>query len=462
MTKALAQLSNRLLLALVLAAILAPCALAPALAEDGLVPLIAKGEPVDWWFVYKFNSNKFKGQRPFGCCGPDSGTRTCLFDPKNRWRAPGGKMYQGVQTQFGANFSQQYVFASSGTDKLPKGELTKGEKCLGMTLSDPVGATFDEIYHHKPYFLIWNDQFYNDPPIDGCGSGNCNSPWGHSKGVLAWNEQGAGFVMQVTTLSWPGSGTQDHPRVHGNTLGCVSTQNNLKNAQHFFALKLDKQGVIAVLEGLVNAGVATDPHNAQLARIGGPKEIRDLAMSAGVKPKRIRPDKKTAADLKILQIRLTPDVTLISKPSNLNVPPWQMVSALLGSEAERTATRWSPPRIPSTKASTKIGCWEGVLKSENKKSGQVVIAKSGHWGKFPIGLIGGQNHAKIGVATSGSKHYVIFGDLNQQGTLNPVKGRCDKSQNGRGGMFFIVENNEALFKSVSDLLKGEDEPFGKK
>jgi hypothetical protein len=69
-----------------------------------------------------------------------------------------------------------------------------------------------------------------------------------------------------------------------------------------------------------------------------------------------------------------------------------------------------------------------------------------------IGLKGGQNHAKIGVTQSGAKHYVIFGDLNQQGTIAPPK--CERSQNGRGGLFFVVEN-AALFDSVTELLAGE-------
>jgi hypothetical protein len=37
------------------------------------------------------------------------------------------------------------------------------------------------------------------------------------------------------------------------------------------------------------------------------------------------------------------------------------------------------------------------------------VTANGH----SIGLIGGQNHAKIGVTKLGAKHYAIFGDLNQ-------------------------------------------------
>ena len=419
----------------------AACGLAvlagPVAAADAPVPLTEKGKPVDWWFAYKFNVTSFRG------CGDGAPKRVCLFG-------------NTINAKVGANFSQQYVFASSGGGD--KGKLAMGKGCLGMTTTDPVGATFDSIYHGSPFFLIWNDQFYGDPKIEGCGTGNCNSPWGHSKGMLAWNENGDGLVLQVTTPSWPAAGSAKHPRKAGNTLGCVSTQNNINNAQHFFSLKLDKKGVLAVLAGLKNASVATDPANGQIARLGGPQEIRDAAEALGQKPVRKAPAKKTPEDLKIIQTQLTPDVMLISKPSNLNVPPWQMVSALLDGASERTATWWASPQIFSTKKSTKIGCWEGELKSDNKNPGDVIIAKNGSFGGRGLGLIGGQNHAKVGVTTSGSNHYAIFGDLNQQGTINPVKGACDSSQNGRGGMFFVVKNDQ-LFKTLSDMLEGEDEPF---
>jgi hypothetical protein len=64
------------------------------------------------------------------------------------------------------------------------------------------------------------------------------------------------------------------------------------------------------------------------------------------------------------------------------------------------------------------------------------------------------NHAKIGVST-GTHTYTIFGDMNQQGALSGPK--CDSSQNGRGGLFFVV-NNPRLFEGVSDLIKGDSAP----
>ena len=133
----------------------------------------------------------------------------------------------------------------------------------------------------------------------------------------------------------------------------------------------------------------------------------------------------------MLTYQLSSGVELISKPSKLAVPPWQMVSAILGGIPLRTATWWATPPIYSTTASTTIGCWDSSLKSP----GPVEIATTGHWSGQEFGLKGGPgtnfNHAKLGVSTSTGDHYAIFGDMNQQGTLSGPN--CASSQNGRGG-----------------------------
>jgi hypothetical protein len=46
---------------------------------------------------------------------------------------------------------------------------------------------------------------------------------------------------------------------------------------------------------------------------------------------------------------------------------------------------------------------------------------------------------------------VIFGDLNQQGTLS---GKCTRSQNGRGGTFYVV-TDRTLARDLNSLLSGE-------
>jgi hypothetical protein len=67
-----------------------------------------------------------------------------------------------------------------------------------------------------------------------------------------------------------------------------------------------------------------------------------------------------------------------------------------------------------------------------------------------------KNHAKIGASTSGTNHYSIFGDMNQQGTATDPK-KCGSSQNGRGGLFYVIDDAD-LANSVTDLIKGDTAP----
>ena len=74
-------------------------------AQDGLapVPLLTSGQPVNWWFVFKFNTQTY----------PDCGgaQRTCLF---------------GGTVQPYKSFGQQFAFASSAD-----GTLRQGFGCVG-------------------------------------------------------------------------------------------------------------------------------------------------------------------------------------------------------------------------------------------------------------------------------------------------------------------------------------------
>jgi hypothetical protein len=45
--------------------------------------------------------------------------------------------------------------------------------------------------------------------------------------------------------------------------------------------------------------------------------------------------------------------------------------------------------------------------------------------------------------------------MNQQGSLSGPN--CKSSQNGRGGLFYVVDNAQ-LFASLRDLLKGDSAP----
>ncbi|MBC3878425.1 hypothetical protein H8K38_11430 [Undibacterium sp. FT79W] len=380
-------------------------------------PLIEAGHPVNWWFAFKFNAGTFPG------CGAKAPTeRVCRF---------GGDVQDYV-------YSQQFVYA---TNENPS--LKKGGECIGDTVTDPLGATFDQLYNGAYYYVVWNDQFYDDPQIAGCGE-SCGAPWGHSKGMLAWNQDGDGVVLQVSTPSWPASGSKQFPRkTDGNTLGCVE-DDNIKVSQHFFSVKLTKSDVIGVLKGLKNASVVTDINNPQIVRNGGPDDIQQLVSGLGVR----------SSSTEITRLQLSSGIGLISKPSKKHIPPWQMVSSLLGSVPIKTATWWMRPKIYSTTASTEIACWDNTL----NQPGPVTIAMSGQWEGTKIGLKGGAgpnfNHAKIGVSDDASD-FAIFGDMNQQGVLSGAN--CGSSQNGRGGLFYVVQNQE-LSKSIRSLLDGDVAP----
>lgn len=104
--------------------------------------------------------------------------------------------------------------------------------------------------------------------------------------------------------------------------------------------------------------------------------------------------------------------------------------------------------------------FQAAARKIKNKPGPVAIALSGDWNGEPIKLYAPSNHAKIGVATMGNDHYEIFGDLNQQGSLSPPP-PCDSSQNGRGGMFFVLQN-DALYDSLHDLIQGDTAALGEK
>ncbi len=386
-------------------------------------PLLKKGQAVDWWFAFKFDAKSFPGQ-------PKSADeKEGLF---------GGTLEDYDDSDGDSNrFSQAYCFASSEDPT-----LAQGEGHIGTSLQDPVGATFGQVYDGDFNFLVWNDQFYGNPMRSEA------APHGHSKGLLAWNDAGAGFVMQVSTPSWPGSGSRKHPRQNdGNTLGYVN-DDDIEVSQHFFALKLNADDVEKVLQALINARIVTNPELPELARWGGPQAIIDLRDKFGKRPK------NPSCQL----LELSSGTKLISKPGTIDVPVWQLVSAQLGSVDLRVATWWAHPKVYSTTKSTPVGCWDDLLGTP----GAVEIATSGTWKKKSIGLKGGSgpgfNHAKFGVSTAGDKPLTIFGDMNQQGTLSAGSGekahKCSSSQNGRGGLFFVLED-EKLHASVSALLVGD-------
>jgi hypothetical protein len=375
--------------------------------------------------VFKFNAASFPG------CN-DDGT---VPQPGQ----PG--IFGGVVQTYKSGHSQQYVYATSANPT-----LQKGEECAGATLNDPLGATFGQVYNTPGYYyVLWNDQFYNNPIA------NMDSPWGHSKGLLAWNDDGEGMVLQVSTPSWPGSGSMSTPRQNdGNTLGCIK-DDDIEVSQHFFALALNADDVKSVLQALANASVATNLSQPSIVNNGGPADIQALVNELG----------KLSKSTTVFEATLSSGVKLISKPSAMAVPPWQMISAQLSGLDLRVACWWAAPCIYSTASGQTPDCWATGLGTP----GAVEIATSGVWNCTSIGLEGGEgqnfNHAKIGVSKDAAQPLSIFGDMNQQGALAPDYAysgqKCSSSQNGRGGTFYVVDNAD-LCASITALIAGSTAP----
>jgi hypothetical protein len=380
----------------------------------------ADGTPTPWLLVFKLNAKVFPTAAP-------TQPKGCPF---------------GAAKQHSGAISLAYAYATAANP-----QLRQGSGLAGTSLSDPLGATFSQVWKGSYHYVVWNDQFYQHPQLHCAGkSGDgCNAPWGHAKGLLAWNDAGEGMVLQVTTPDWPGAGSSKAPRQgEGNTLGCIASDNDISVSQHFFALKLTEPDVERVLDALGNASVVTDPTNPQIVNNGGPPAIRAKVSALGV----------LSANTSVTDVTLSSGVRLISKPSNLKVPPWQLVSAQLGGVDLRVASWWASPPIPTTTAATPVSCWDPSL----HKPGAVEIATSGTWNGKSMGMRGivpDGNHAKIGISQSGAHPYAIFGDMNQQGALS---GNCKSSQDYRGGMFFVVEDQQ-LHDSVQGLLQGCTAPL---
>lgn len=388
-------------------------------------PMAGKNTPVTWMFAFKFNAHSFPG-----CT--DDGT-TPVVGSKG--------IFGGTVDVYKDGHSQQYVFATSD-----KPALVTGTECVGATLQDPLGATFAQIYNTPGYYyVLWNDQFYNNP-IE-----NMDSPWGHSKGMVAWNDDGEGFVLQVSTPSWPGSGSMDAPRKSdGNTLGCIN-DDDIEVSQHFFSVKLNKADLAIVLKALANASIATSVAQSSIVNNGGPADIQALVNALG----------RQSSSKDVIEATLSSGIRIISKPSALAVPPWQMISAKLNGVNLRVASWWASPAIYSSAVGQTPACWAPGLGTP----GSVEIATSGNWDGTSIGLEGGEgqnfNHAKIGISTDPRNPLCIFGDMNQQGAMAPnyahANQPCRSSQNGRGGTFYVLKN-AALFASLTGLFKGTTAP----
>lgn len=400
--------------------------------SDAPVPLLRSEHPVDWWFAFKFNAETFPRS--------DGSKPSCLF---------GGKA--GGSRGYFSKIGQSFVYASSENSA-----LQQGDGFIGDSTDDPLGATFDEIYNGDFFYVVWNDQFYRDPVLqcEGSSANECGKPWGHSKGLLAWDSEGVGIVIQVTTPDWPGSGGKALPRAEGNSLGCTMSDDDVDLSQHFFALKLTEPDVLKVLAALKQEGAVTDTGNSQLVRTGGPPEIVTAVSELG----------SPNTDATVTSEKLSSGVRLIAKAGGLKAPPWQLVSALLNGMPLRVASFWSGSKIYSTTSKTRTSC----LSKDFGSPGAIQIALTGSWNGKTIGLSGssqknsdgdplGANHAKIGVSTEDGSSLTVLADMNQDGVLSGTGSACAVSQNVRGGMFFVLDD-QGLHDGITKLIAGKTAP----
>ena len=99
--------------ALILALGLLPVAWANA--QPAPAPMLAKGKPVDWFFVYKFNTRSFPQ-----CSG--NAERSCLFG--------------GNPVAYKLGYGQQYVMASSAEPELKERRRMSGRHRRGSCRHD--------------------------------------------------------------------------------------------------------------------------------------------------------------------------------------------------------------------------------------------------------------------------------------------------------------------------------------
>ena len=183
----------------------------------------------------------------------------------------------GGDAQRYKNFSQQFAYASSESPT-----LQQGNGCAGDTADDPIGATFDEVYNGAYYYVVWNDQFYDDPDIKGC-SESCGAPgvtrrawWPGTMPATVWS------CRSRRPRGRPRAAREFPRKTDGNTLGCVK-DNDVQVSQHFFALRLTKDDLVQGPDGANNASVVTDPSNPQIVNNGGPADVQKLVATLGVK-----------------------------------------------------------------------------------------------------------------------------------------------------------------------------------
>ena len=299
----------------------------------------------------------------------------------------------------------------------------------------------------------------------------CGSPWGHSKGAFAFEEGSLGFFLQGTTPNWPDPS-------QGDTfapLGC-QLDNNVYLSQSFLGVTLASDDFTTIAPVLEKARLCSS--GSLSCRNGSSGHMVDFNCTS---------EATRGEDWSILNTAFAATSTMDMPSEGLNItapggstlrlfshsaayenPPWLLVANDLGVDLG-VASWWDFNYGQATLCSgddysnatenyclinnelglalnTQGGAAQSV---ENAIAASFMVGGADRawalWGEFS----GIASHAKFGVAGDQTSHWVVSGDQNSQGF--DCSSACNGSQQGRGGLFFAVQD-EALHESLYDLL----------
>ena len=298
------------------------------------------------------SSFKFNSSKSFAGCEPASKNP----GQKNPTMTATGNASFGGVVQTKPAFGQQFAFASS-----EDGALRQGSGCAGATLTDPIGATFDQVYNGSFHYLIWNDQFYHDPVGLGLQGRQLRRALGPLEGTARLERCGrrlrhAGLDAGVAAL-----GQQPVRHAQGEQGQYARLQQLEQQSARQPALlcaQADQQRcLVEVLDGAEECerGDRSRP-SLQIVQNGGPPDVRKLVDDSE--------NGRTQGRASIIKTELSSGVIMISKPSGLACAALADGFVIADSEptpaehAQRTATWWTKPWIPTTTNSTAIRCWD--------------------------------------------------------------------------------------------------------
>jgi len=300
----------------------------------------------------------------------------------------------------------------------------------------------------------------------------CSSPYGHSKGALAYEESGTGFFLQGTTPNWP----DPSQKSTYTPLGC-QLDSNTDLSQSFLGLTLDADTFSEMAPYIEAARLCSTGTTS--CRNGSAGHMIDFNCTS---------EQTRAEDWSILDTAFSGtstsdmhsstysgttsggvDFKLIAKAEADAIPPWLLVASELG--VDLGVSSWldfnygfaslcsGDDYSSATNQMCLVSDDLGISLNENGGAVQSVenaLAASFEingvdlawalWGEFTSIA----SHAKFAIASEFDNPWFVSGDENNQGWSCSTS--CSGSQSGRGGLFFALNNSE-VHASIYDMLK---------